>query len=522
MPFATLRKTARSPALFRLGAPGRDGGEIGCDSTIRIFIVDVSSDAPETRAPPNRRIFCAFLAPCSAKCGGDAVAAARAVERISEVPVNRSMRPADLAVIRDPCPSFALTPGSNSPPNRLMANPINIAGNGPQDPAALWRSGAAALRSGDAVTAKATFERIIAQGASDPAVWFGLALARRATGDGQGAMAAADEVLSRDPVNIRALILKADQYLAFGQRIAASSHYRAAAGLAKKAGEDLAPDLVKEGERALLAASALEGQYEAYLRQRMTEHGVDGPGGERVAASLDLMVGKRRIYLQEPTQHYFPGLPQIEFYARQETPWLAEVEAWTPQIRDELVALLEHERLFKPYVEREPDRPFFDRFGLLDNPDWSAFYLWKNGAPVEENVARCPKTMESLAMAPICDIPGRTPSILFSLLRPGARIPPHHGLLNSRLICHLPLIVPPGCGFRVGSETRAWEEGRAFAFDDSIEHEAWNLGDRVRVVLIFDVWRPELTLKERALMRGILEAVDEFGKTAPGQEPTRG
>ena len=105
---------------------------------------------------------------------------------------------------------------------------------------------------------------------------------------------------------------------------------------------------------------------------------------------------------------------------------------------------------------------------------------------------------------------GRTPSILFSLLRPGARIPPHHGLLNARLICHLPLIVPPACGFRVGSDTRSWIEGQGWAFDDSIEHEAWNDSDHLRVVLIFDVWRPELTAIERDLVSVIVSASDTF------------
>ena len=60
----------------------------------------------------------------------------------------------------------------------------------------------------------------------------------------------------------------------------------------------------------------------------------------------------------------------------------------------------------------------------------------------------------------------------FPRLEPGAHIPPHSGILNCRLICHLPLIVPPGCWLRVGNETREWEEGKLMIFDDSMEHEA--------------------------------------------------
>jgi aspartate beta-hydroxylase len=101
--------------------------------------------------------------------------------------------------------------------------------------------------------------------------------------------------------------------------------------------------------------------------------------------------------------------------------------------------------------------------------------------------------------------------VLFSLLRPGARIPPHHGFTNARLICHLPLIVPPQCALRVGNETRSWTEGEVVLFDDSIEHEAWNSSNEPRIVMIFDVWRPELSAEERDLVAAVLAAVDSFG-----------
>ena len=72
------------------------------------------------------------------------------------------------------------------------------------------------------------------------------------------------------------------------------------------------------------------------------------------------------------------------------------------------------------------------------------------------------------------NIPGRSPNAMFSLLAPNTRIPPHHGVANTRLVCHLPLVVPPNCWFRSGAETRRWNVGKAFVFDDTIEHEAAN------------------------------------------------
>jgi aspartate beta-hydroxylase len=101
--------------------------------------------------------------------------------------------------------------------------------------------------------------------------------------------------------------------------------------------------------------------------------------------------------------------------------------------------------------------------------------------------------------------------VLFSLLRPGAHIPPHNGYTNARLICHLPLIVPGNCALRVGNETRSWREGELMVFDDSIEHEAWNNSGELRAILLFDIWRPELTADERTLVGALLKSVDDYG-----------
>jgi len=119
---------------------------------------------------------------------------------------------------------------------------------------------------------------------------------------------------------------------------------------------------------------------------------------------------------------------------------------------------------------------------------------------------------------PLCRLPDRSPSILFSLLRPRARIPPHNGLVNTRLICHLPLIVPPGCGFRVGNETREWVEGKAWVFDDSFDHEAWNDGDSACVILQFDIARPELSEEENRLIAMLFEGIDAFTGQPPEWE----
>jgi aspartate beta-hydroxylase len=172
---------------------------------------------------------------------------------------------------------------------------------------------------------------------------------------------------------------------------------------------------------------------------------------------------------------------------------------------------MKQDAAFKPYLERNARLPHTDAHGLFENPAWSAFYLWKHGELVADNAARCPRTVAALRDVPFAAVRNRSPSVIFSLLLPGAHIPPHTGEANTRLVCHLPLLVPEKCHLRVGNETRPVVEGQAWVFDDTIEHEAWNGSDRTRVILLFEVWRPELTDKERTQVRAMFEAIDAYG-----------
>jgi aspartyl/asparaginyl beta-hydroxylase (cupin superfamily) len=226
------------------------------------------------------------------------------------------------------------------------------------------------------------------------------------------------------------------------------------------------------------------------------------------------MRGVRRteLRLQQPTSYYFPGLPQRRYYERSELPWAAQIEAAAPAIKAELLDYLAGgEDAFSPYIVTDPTRPRTEYHGLIDNPDWSTLYIFSNGHRVPEMEERFPKTRAAVERLDLPRIGVRAPSILFSRLAPGARIPPHHGVMNARLICHLPLIVPPGCGFRVGGEAREWREGELLVFDDTVEHEAWNDGSSDRIILIFDVWRPEVTSDERRAITALFQTVDEYG-----------
>ena len=385
---------------------------------------------------------------------------------------------------------------------------------------AAWRDGTQALREGRAQDALRHLSQITAAGRGNAAAWTAMAVAYQMTGDRDAQKQALRQVLALDPRDLRALIMTGDLHADEGDDRAASSYYSAAARLAEVV-RPADPGLKAEVARAAGLSARYDAQYRDHLARGMAAHAIDRPEARRVRQSIDLLLGKQEIYLQQPRYFYFPELPQIAWADRAAFPWLDKVEAATGAIRDDLLRVLEEDAkaptsAFSPYLQPEPNRPEFKpATGLLGDPSWSAFYLWKSGVPQPENLARCPSVAAALADAPLCTIPGRTPSVLFSLLRPGTHIKPHHGFTNARFICHLPLIVPENCAMRVGPETRPWVEGEACVFDDSIEHEAWNRNaDKLRVVMIFDIWRPELSAVERELVSALLQVVDSYGSVA--------
>ncbi|WP_122466349.1 aspartyl/asparaginyl beta-hydroxylase domain-containing protein [Brevundimonas lutea] len=369
--------------------------------------------------------------------------------------------------------------------------------------------GLAALRAGDFAAAVSHLRLVADSGRADADVWLALAYACRGAEDDHGALTAVDQTLKQQPRHLRGLILKGDLLTRRSDVRSATTFYQAALRAAD--GQTRAPDVIADLRRAEAVVAGSARAFADHIRKGVAEAGFDPQtSSRRFARSLNLASGEGRIYRQEPRYYFFPGLADIGFRDRADLPWIEALEARTEDIRAELVAELARGDGFAPYVEARDNRPNHGQAGMMGNPDWGALYLWKDGVE-QGGAARFPKTMAALADLDMTRIEERTPSILFSRLKPGARIPPHTGLVNTRLIGHLPLIVPPGCGFRVGDETRQWVEGQAWAFDDTIEHEAWNDGAQDRIILIFDLWKPEITPEERALITALFRSIDAYG-----------
>lgn len=376
---------------------------------------------------------------------------------------------------------------------------------------ALAQAGVTALRAGDAGAARRSFEAVVEAGRATPQLWLFLAQACEQLQDWPATGGALDRVLAADHLNLYALTMKGDLLSRLGDDRAATAWYGQAVRAAAEAGP-LSPDLAQRIQRAADAKAATDARFDAHLQGALAAAGVDRAAiPSRFGEALDIMTGRAQPYFQEPKSFFYPGLPHIAFYEPGDFPWLVEIEAMASAMRAEVEAVLAADSGIVPYVEKPKDRPARPH-SLLDDARWSAFHLWQGGEPVAANAARCPVTMAALEKAPIPRIRGRSPMALFSILKPGTHIEPHSGFLNTRLICHIPLIVPEGCRLRVGNETRTVEAGKALLFDDSIEHEAWNDGVAPRAILLFEVWRPELSEGERQALTAMFDAIGGYGE----------
>ena len=348
--------------------------------------------------------------------------------------------------------------------------------------------------------------RLLAELADSDMPWLLLAQACNLDGDVAAEESALNRQLALEPRNLPALILSGELKARAGDDRAANAFFQAALNQAA-ATPNLSAALHAMLERARQFVDQVRVKFDQHLMEGLNQAGLTRDG--RVGSAVDMLLGRKQLYLQQPSSFYFPGLPQRQFYERDEFSWLAEVEQAVPEMQAELRTILAEGQDFAPYVESSSERPRAAN-PLINDPSWGAYYFWRNGKIVPENAMRCPVTIKALEHAPMPLIDERSPVALWSLLKPGTHIQPHHGMLNTRLICHIPLIVPKDCAIRVGNETRAWREGEALIFDDSFEHEAWNKSGDTRVILLFEIWRPEISLEERAALTKIFETINDY------------
>jgi aspartyl/asparaginyl beta-hydroxylase (cupin superfamily) len=379
----------------------------------------------------------------------------------------------------------------------------------PGHPAILNELGLQMMQQGDHARARELFERATQLDPGHPTLWANLALSLNELGLMQEEAEALERALALDPRHLASLLHKAQLIEARGDVRNAARAYRNALATVPP-GATPVPVVAKAIEHGREIVRADDTALAAAIEQRLAgirdQHG--GGTYRRVDRCIELLTNRRRRYLPDPTFMYFPELPALEFYERADFPWLDAIEAAFETIRTELTQVMVADREgLEPYIAY-PDGVPLDQWKELNRSRrWSAYFLWNQGVPQPAHIARCPRTVQVLKGAPQCDVPGHGPTAFFSVLDPATAIPPHTGVTNTRLTVHLPLVVPPGCSFRVGAETREWLPGKAWVFDDTIEHEVMNSADSPRAILIFDIWNPFLSAAERELVRAATETV---------------
>ncbi len=398
---------------------------------------------------------------------------------------------------------------------RLWAQVLATA---PEHSQALFHLGQHKLMQKDIASALSLLERAARADPNAPAIALNIAFAHRAAGNTAAELAALDRALAIDPYFLPALLSKGAALERGGLSKQAAQIYRNALSVAPAdhlLSPELRTSLAHAGAAVAQNAEHLDrhlGAKLAALRARYADLSLD-----RFEECKEVILGRKKVYVQQPSMLHFPRLPAIQFYDRAEFAWLPLLEAATNDIRQEFLAIYgEDNRDFVPYVNHPEGAPTQQWTELNRSPRWSVYFLWKDGQKLNTACHRCPKTAAAAETVPMIDIPNFAPTVMFSTLAPHTRIPPHSSVTNVRLVVHLPLIVPNGCGFRVGNDVREWREGKAWVFDDTMEHEAWNDSDRLRVILMIDIWNPYLNKAERELVSALLNGLREYNQDDRG------
>lgn len=365
--------------------------------------------------------------------------------------------------------------------------------------------------------AQSLIERAIRLARNAPVLHQHLAIILRARGYSEGALLALDNALRLQPDAPLHWVQRGDVLQSLGRKEEGVASYKRAADLAgtlsllarANRNNPQTQQAIIRAAKTLIAAR--EEAVNTAVASIVRRNGPDALGNV-IAASRHMTHAITPDYadpLQQPAFSYCPGLDARPFFERDEFPFLRSVEGASEDIRKELLSVLGEPADLQPYVNI-PAGHEAQWQDLNRSLKWSSYHIYQAGRRVAAHCERCPRTTEAIEALPLVRLQQQAPEVFFSILEPGTHIPPHHGIANYKLAVHLPLEIPDGCAIRVGDQTRGWTPGKCLVFDDSFEHEAWNRSNRLRAVLIFEVWHPSLSEVERLYLSTALAAYDSF------------
>lgn len=367
----------------------------------------------------------------------------------------------------------------------------------------------------DLTAAAAYMQRYVALDPANLDAYRGLAVALEALGRFDEAITVLRQAYLRQPTDPQTLLFLGAALAKAGQSQAA-----AAAGIMLEA---TLPEMLQLDRQAGGAAYANERS--ARLRQALQNFYVQLQAGameeaKRADPAADFSRVSSAIFRpifatgtserRRPAFFYVPYLGDMPWLEPETFDWAADLQAAASELADEVAGSLNVDADGLPYIEKDEKDATWRN--LAGRTDWSAVHFWNDALPNEPALARFPKVRAALERLPLVTSAGVPVEAFLSILKPRTRIPPHFGNANHRLTVHLPLIVPAGCGVKVGGEARETRFGRLMIFDDSYEHSAWNDSETARIVLIFEIWHPALSAAERTAVAGLLSRYDVLSK----------
>lgn len=373
-------------------------------------------------------------------------------------------------------------------------------------------------------TALAQLEHACTLAPADAQTLTSLGHVREALGDAAGALQAFDALLATRPQDFAARLHRGRALEQLGRGDDALFAYARAIRDAQAQGRwtsdaTTAAALVPQVRHAIgIVNRGVSAYYERAYAPIKARFGTSEM--QRVEQALAMHLGQRPVAWgdarQQPTFLYLPGLPATPYFDTAQMPWRDALQASTEAIGAELHQLLPT-RSGREAVFHSGKLADENLRGSHGAPTWDGYYFYRHGEAREDNRAACPATAAALDALPLARIPAHAPEVLFSVFSPGTHLLPHRGVTNTRVVGHLPLIVPPDCALTVAGETHVWKRGEVVVFDDTYEHEAWNRSDETRVVLIFDLWNPHLTEAERLALSALVVAMGDYRTATEGE-----
>jgi aspartate beta-hydroxylase len=214
--------------------------------------------------------------------------------------------------------------------------------------------------------------------------------------------------------------------------------------------------------------------------------------------SFQLVAGRFVDYMSsvadgeiDPVMGTYPGIENPRWFDPSHFPVCAELEKRFNTVADEFREI--SAEAFFPDSERDA----VPRYG-----DWRILPVYAMGHKYGGTARFLPTIVDIVEnLGAMTTLGG---AVFVSRLPAGASVGSHRGPTNTRARCHLGLKIPSGdCGIEVDGERRVWTEGQCLMLNDHLTHRVWNNTEEERIVLVLDVWHPDLTATERKLLAGL-------------------